>query len=131
MTSDQIKVGDKLHFKGRFFEGIRVVTRITPSGRIIVDDTRNNHQYHLNPDLTVRGEKDPWSGLTVTKIASAEQEQDILDRLRKARLARALETANWSTLSLESLEKVLRILKGGAKTAPTGTRQHNSKGDIE
>lgn len=99
----QVKVGDKLIFRRRGFNGlIYEVTKIMPSGRIQCGP------YTLNTDLTVRGGKGyrPYKGAFPTaEELVTHQRLELLSLITPARIAK---------LSNESIQKIVDIIIGEA-----------------
>lgn len=102
-----IAVGDQLAFYGSGWSNtlsIHKVTKITPSGRIVVG------KYTLNPDLTVRGRRDaystmPYKGERITPEIQAKY-------TRQQRLS-TISAAHFDIMTDEQLRRIVAAIEMG------------------
>lgn len=114
MSGHDLKVGDKLAFRIGFRNQwhIETIKKITPSGRI-----KCGHR-ELNPDLTVRGRSNSWSGPYCAEILTPELEAEIEAEAKALRIRNRVRSISIRDLTDDQLERIVAILdepKGGAE----------------
>ena len=102
------QVGDKLAFRHHSASSFWVtytITKVTKGGRITCGP------YQLNPDLTIRGKRAPWSsgphkGEPITQAIIDEQRE----RLERANALGVIEACKLRSLEVSVLVKIAAII---------------------
>ena len=99
--TDQVKVGDKLFLKEFGIFEMSLVKRITPSGRIFLENG-----CELNPDLTIRG------GGYYSRCYSAQLFSEKLDQAyKRQQQLRSISSFNFHSLSNGQIDIIFQMIK--------------------
>lgn len=107
-----IQVGDDVAFRTNYGRdiSIRKVTKITATGRIVVDD--GNNGYTLNPDLTIRGnDNHNFGGPRCAEVVT----QEMRDQFAKQNIVRRLQRFPFDSLNLAALQVIEQAIAAGTK----------------
>ena len=102
-----VKKGDKVIVKRRDYEYIATVTRITPTGRITIDQS----SYSFNNDGSQRG-GDIWSRARLTEV-TPEALQRIQDRRTVKKAVTLCRAVTPNNIDIETAKKLIALLDKG------------------
>lgn len=115
MSKLNVKIGDEvlLHFSkySKNYYKIAVITKITPTGRIKVD----NSNTFYNENGVEMGNKDVWAGHSWLEELTEEKKQKLI-HMRKAKEMKKHISDELNNLSYETLKKIEQIILENAKS---------------